>query len=54
MSLLDKKISISKLLSYFLIFDLLTREEMEHARKTGFLPRDIMDRLKMAQVISKN
>ena len=54
MSLKDKHITISKLLSYFLIFDLLTREEVEHARKTGQLPDDIFERLKIAETIGKN
>ena len=54
MSLIDKNISVDKLLSYFLIFDLLTREEIEIARKTGRLPNDILERLKIAEQIGKN
>jgi hypothetical protein len=49
-----KIITVETLLSYFVIFDLLTREEAEEARKTGRLPDDTIERLKLAEMISKN
>lgn len=54
MSLINKHIKISTLLSYFVIFDLLTREEMNEARETGKLPDDVLQRLKIAEMIGKN
>ncbi len=54
MGLIDKKITVDKLLNYFRIFDLLTREEMNEARKSGKLLADMLDRLKLAEMIGKN
>jgi hypothetical protein len=54
MALIDKHISIDKLLSYFVIYAILDRAEAEHCRKTGQLPKDILLRLKIAEQIGKN
>ena len=49
-----KIITVDTLLSYFVIFDLLTREEAEEARKSNRLPDDTLERIKIAEMITKN
>jgi len=49
-----KIITVETLLSYFVIFDLLTREEAEEARNTNRLPDDTLERIKIAETIYKN
>ena len=50
----DDKMTIVRLLFYCVKFGLLTPEEAEHALKTSELPDSIIDRLKIAELKSKN
>ena len=49
-----KAISVKRLLLYFVMYKILTPKEAEHALKTLELPDSIMERLKLADKISKN
>lgn len=58
MSLITREISIQQILSYFLIYGVLSLNEVKIARTTGRFPDNIFERLKMAEqkinLISKN
>jgi hypothetical protein len=40
---------ISQILSYFLLYRVLSLNEVEIARKTGVFPKDTLQRLKLAE-----
>lgn len=54
MGLKNGQVTVEKLIIYFVIYGLLDRAEAEHARLTGVLPNDILERLRIAEQIGKN
>lgn len=58
MIVLNREISLAQILSYFLIYNVLSLNEVEIYRKTGVFPKDTLSRLKQAEkninLISKN
>lgn len=50
----DEKMTVIRLLFYCVLYRILTPEEAETALKTGLLPDSIMERLRIAELKSKN
>lgn len=50
----DDKITVETLLFYCVLYRILTPKEAETALKTGLLPDSILQRLKIAELKSKN